>query len=212
MVLPEKSAGFKERISIGVYQAELLEQLTRAAAETGHHLGVYYQVARGSAEDIPVFIHAKVLAVDDRFLLVSSANTSNRSMGYDTELGVAWEAPDATPSLRDARMDLMAEHIGLEREEAEHLVGVHPAGLVARLDALATEKCYQLRLHRRNQDEKPGRLLKLLIPQSPMFDPSNEDTIKEGLLPERGTLLDRLIRDPLALFGQRARKLKKHAG
>src|SRR6185503_16937383 len=88
MVLPERSAGFKERISIGVYQAALLERITRTAAETGHHLGVYYQVARGSSEDVPVFIHAKVLAVDDRFLLVSSANATNRSMGYDTELGV----------------------------------------------------------------------------------------------------------------------------
>jgi hypothetical protein len=83
---------------------------------------------------------------------------------------------------------------------------------VDRLDALAAAKSYQLRLHGRNQDEKPGRILKYLIPESPtLFDPRSEDTFKEGLLPERGTLLDRLIREPLTLLGQHARKLKKRA-
>lgn len=212
MVLPQKSAGFKERISIGVYQARHLEQLTKTAAETGHHLGVYYQVARGAGdEEIPVFIHAKVLAVDDRFLLVSSANTSNRSMGYDTELGIAWEAPAPTQSLHDARMDLLAEHIGLEDAEAERLLGPSTAGLVAKLDALAAAKTHQLRLHHRNQDEKPGKLLGLFVPDTPVFDPKSADQFKESLLPERGTLLDRLIREPLALFGQRARRLKRRA-
>jgi phospholipase D1/2 len=30
--------------------------------------------------------------VDDRFLSVGSANTTNRSLGLDTELNVSWEA------------------------------------------------------------------------------------------------------------------------
>lgn len=110
IVLPEKSAGFKERISIGVYQQRILERLGKVAARTGHRFGVYYSCAPGKDGDVPVFVHAKVLAVDDRFLLVSSANTSNRSMGFDTELGIAWEAPEPTESLRSARVDLMAEH------------------------------------------------------------------------------------------------------
>jgi phosphatidylserine/phosphatidylglycerophosphate/cardiolipin synthase-like enzyme len=209
MVLPANSAGFKERISIGVYQAQLLERLTQTAAETGHRLGVYYQVARGSSDDIPVFIHAKVLAVDDRFLLVSSANTTNRSMGYDTELGVAWEAPEPTESLRRARLDLLAEHIGIERAEAEALLGHDPHGLVSRLDDIASSRTHQLRIHDRNRYEKPGSLLRLLIPDHPVFDPRSEDALQEALLPERGTLLDRLIREPLALFGQRSRMLSR---
>jgi phospholipase D1/2 len=209
MLLPEKSAGFKERVSIGVYQAQLLEHLTKVAARTGHHFGVYYQVAHGSTEDIPVFIHAKVLAVDDRFLLVSSANTSNRSMGYDTELGIAWEAPEATPSLRAARMELLGEHLGVGREEAEALLGPSTEGLVKQLDAIAAAKSHQLRIHGRNQDEKPGLLLKMLIPERPVFDPHSESHLKEGLLPERGTLLDRILREPLSLFGQKARRVGK---
>jgi len=209
MMLPAHSAGFKERISIGVYQAQLLERLTRTAAETGHRFGVYYQVGRGGTEDIPVFIHAKVMAVDDRFLLVSSANWSNRSMGYDTELGVAWESPEPNESLRIARVELLAEHMGLDRPEADRVLGVDSHGLVGRLDEIAAARTHQLRLHGRNRDEKPGPLLELLIPDRPVFDPCSEDALKEGLLPERGTFLDRLIREPLALFGQRSRMLSR---
>jgi phospholipase D1/2 len=215
MVLPARSAGFKERISIGVHQAQLLDHLGKVAGETGHRLGVYYPVARRASEgvprdaaEIPVFIHAKVLAVDDRFLLVSSANTTNRSMGYDTELGIAWEAPEPTTSLHAARMELIAEHLGMSPAEAEPLVG-SLGDIVPTLDELATAKTTQLRMHGRNRDEQAGRLLRMLIPELNTVDPLSEDHLVEGLLPEQGTLLDRLLRDPLSLFGLNVKKLRK---
>jgi phosphatidylserine/phosphatidylglycerophosphate/cardiolipin synthase-like enzyme len=208
-VLPEKSAGFKERISIGVYQQELLERLGKVAGETGHHLGVYYSCACGKAGDVPVFIHAKVLAVDDRFLLVSSANTSNRSMGFDTELGIAWEAPAPTDSLRSARIDLMREHCGLSEDEADALIG-DPADLVARLDGLARAKSHKLRIHRRNVDEKPGRILSWFIPEKTPFDPDDPKSFNEAL-PEPGAWFDRVFRDPYMIAKQSLRKLRGRA-
>jgi hypothetical protein len=77
-------------------------------------------------------------------------------MGFDTELGLAWEAPRPTASLRNARLDLLAEHCGLPRARAHELLGA-PAGLVARLDELARDGRHRLRLHRRNADEHPRR-------------------------------------------------------
>lgn len=205
-VLPEKSAGFKERISIGVYQQKLLERLGNVAAETGHHLGVYYHCACGPKGDVPVFIHAKVLAVDDRFLLVSSANTSNRSMGFDTELGVAWEAPTPTPSLRAARVDLLREHAGLSAAEADTLL-TDPTNLVPRLDALARARTHKLRIHRRNVDEKPGRLLAFFIPDKTPFDPDDPASFDEAL-PEPAAWLDRFIRDPLLIAKRRLKQVR----
>lgn len=201
IVLPEKSAGFKERISIGVYQQRILERLGKAAAATGHHLGVYYQVARGKQGDVPVFVHAKVLAVDDRFLLVSSANTSNRSMGFDTELGIAWETEEPTASLRDARVDLLAEHAGVPREHLQEL-----DGLVERLDAIAREGAHSI--HRRNVDERPGWLLSKLIPEETPFDPDDPQSMEE-MLPEPGAWLDRLFRDPLVLLRGGGRQVRR---
>jgi phosphatidylserine/phosphatidylglycerophosphate/cardiolipin synthase-like enzyme len=202
IVLPERSAGFKERISIGVYQQAILESLGEAAARNGHALGVYYHAACGPDGDVPVFIHAKVLAVDDRFLLVSSANLTNRSMSFDSELGIAWESRGPTPSLRRARIELLGEHCGLARDEAEPLVGPID-GLVARLDRFARSRTGALRIHRRNVDEKPGWLLSRLLPPETPFDP---DTI-EDLLPEPGAWLDRLLRDPVRLVGHSGRRL-----
>ena len=204
LVLPAKSAGFKERISIGAYQRALLAQLTRVAAATGHHLGVYYTAAPGADGDVPVFIHSKVLCVDDRLVLVSSANTSNRSMGFDTELGIAWESDAPTDVLRRVRIDLLGEHCGLAGREAIWRLGRIP-GLVARLDALASARTHRLRIHARNQDERPGWLLSKFLPdEDSPFDP---DKSMVEALPEPEAWLDRVLRDPLVVVAEGARRL-----
>ena len=202
LVLPQKSAGLKERLSIGVYQARILARLRDTARARGHRLGVYYHAAPGPEGDVPVFIHAKVLAVDDRFLLVSSANFTNRSMSFDSELGVAWEAPAATDALRAARVDLLREHAGLSAEEAARLVAPVP-GLVARLDRIADDRSHRLRRHGLNQDELPGPILSRFVPDDPPLDPDHI----EDLLPEPGVWLDRLVREPLIIAGHAGREL-----
>ena len=131
-------------------------------------------------------------------------------MGFDSELGIAWEAPEPTESLRRARIELLGEHCGVEGDEADKLLA-DPRGLVARLDELARAKTRQLRIHRRNVDEKPGRLLRKFVPVETPFDPDNPRDFRETLLPERGTFLDRMVRDPLMLL-RAARPRKKTAG
>lgn len=202
VLLPAKSAGFKERISIGVYQAKILQSLAGTAAVHGHRFGVYYPAAPGPEGDVPVFIHAKLLAVDDRFLLVSSANLTNRSMSFDSELGIAWEAPAAHRSIRAARIELLREHAGMSAAEADEAFGAMP-GLVERLDAVARAGRHRLRLHGLNRDELPGRLLAPLLPRDPPLDPDHV----EDLLPEPGVGLDRLLRDPVVMTGHAARHL-----
>jgi phospholipase D1/2 len=205
-VLPQCSSGLKERVSIGVHQARILKRLGEVAEKCGHRLGVYYTAASDQEHEVAVFIHAKVLAVDDRFLLVSSANTSNRSMGFDTELGIAWESPEPLPSIRAARVNLIAEHCGLSLAEAEPIIGPIP-DLVARLDTLATAKKHRLRQHARNVDEKPNWLLrKLLVPPSPL-DPRDPRAFHEAL-PEPVALLDRFIREPLEMVAQKLRSIR----
>ncbi|HEX5062568.1 MAG TPA: phospholipase D-like domain-containing protein, partial [Kofleriaceae bacterium] len=209
MVMPKKSAGLKERISIGVYQARILDRLSRLAADTGHRFGVYYQAApHHDGKEVPVFIHAKVVAVDDRFLLISSANLTNRSMGFDTELGVAWESPVPNESLRGARLELLAEHCGMPYDEAAARFA-SAEGLVGKLDALARDKTHLLRIHERNVDEHPGWLLRRFLPRRTPLDPANPQQFREGL-PEPVVWLDRLIREPaVVLFGDRIPWLRK---
>jgi phosphatidylserine/phosphatidylglycerophosphate/cardiolipin synthase-like enzyme len=183
IVLPKESAGLKEQVTIGVRQAEILRQLERVEAETGHQVGVYYTTAPdGDGGEVPVFIHAKVLAVDDRFLLVSSANTTNRSMGLDSELGVAWEADQPTESLRRARVELMREHCGLEGDEAREMLD-DPTGLVERLDRLAGARTHRLRRHPMREGEEPGETIAEALQAAEVpLDPG--EPVFEEILPE----------------------------
>ncbi len=198
VILPKASGGFKERISIGVYQARLLERLDKVAAETGHRFGVYWTAACGPEGDKAVFIHAKVLAVDDRFLLISSANLSNRSMGFDTELGAAWESAHEDASIKEVRVSLLREHCGLTEglEETE--------GLVMKLDELACARTHRLRMHDRNVEEKPGWLMSKLLPAENVFDPDNPREMHEAL-PEPTAWLDRLFGHPAHWIGRKLR-------
>ncbi|HXD64361.1 MAG TPA: phospholipase D-like domain-containing protein [Solirubrobacteraceae bacterium] len=61
----------------------------------------------------PVYVHAKVAAVDDRWLIVGSANLNAHSLFNDTEMCVA---TDDAALARDTRIRLWAEH--LEMDEA----------------------------------------------------------------------------------------------
>jgi phospholipase D1/2 len=57
-------------------------------------------------------IHSKVMAVDDRFFRIGSANLNNRSMGTDTECDLAVEADrtEVRTQVTQARNQLLAEH------------------------------------------------------------------------------------------------------
>jgi phospholipase D1/2 len=174
LVLPARTKALKERLSLGLRQARILRELSAAAERGGHRLGAYYTTAPGDdGEAAEVYIHAKLLCVDDRFLLVSSANLTNRSMGLDTELGVAWESASAEPSIAAARVDLLREHTGVDADEAARLFAT-AAGLVGRLDQRVDgggdEPSWRLRRH--PMDEVRGDLLGRLLPADLLlFDP-----------------------------------------
>ena len=127
-------------LAVGLRQAQIVEQLRRAARHSTHHPGIYYSLCHGAAEGSrTTHIHSTLLRIDDRFLSVGSANLTNRSMALDSELRVSWEATDADRRLRRAlrrlRVSLLAEHSGLSGPSVRDLVRVE--GLVARLNALA---------------------------------------------------------------------------
>jgi phosphatidylserine/phosphatidylglycerophosphate/cardiolipin synthase-like enzyme len=99
-------------------------------ADEHRRLGVYWPVTDGGA---PIYVHSKVLAVDDRLLRIGSSNLNNRSMGFDSECDVALEAEPDTSQDDDLRRQitcvrdqLVAEHLGAsvgELEEATRQAG-----------------------------------------------------------------------------------------
>jgi phospholipase D1/2 len=174
IVLPKRPHTFLEELSLGLAQTKMLHSLRELARARGHDLGVYYTRAGslGPGEEVSTYIHAKLLLVDDRFLTVGSANVTNRSMGLDTELNLAWEA--ASPedaglgvSIRAVRVDLLKEHTGLGDESGLR----EPRGLVRRLNALAREGASRLREHTMETFLQETRWLKDISPENLVIDP-----------------------------------------
>jgi phosphatidylserine/phosphatidylglycerophosphate/cardiolipin synthase-like enzyme len=185
IVLPKSPNAFSEEVSLGVIQTKLLRSLKNAAAETGRDLGIYYTGSIAKAgEEKPTYIHSKILLIDDRFLSVGSANTTNRSMGLDTELNVAWEAdsPDQQniiESVRAARVELLSEHCGIEDREERDKLG-RTEGLVSLLNRFAEDPSSKLRLHPIENPYAESELLKDLEPGDLYIDPE-EAIIEENV-------------------------------
>ena len=79
----------------------------------------------------PVYVHAKVGIVDDRWLTVGSANLNNRGFLNDAELNIAIADAQTASELRIA---LWAEHLQIHGEVAEALTEIERG-----LDALARQ-------------------------------------------------------------------------
>jgi phosphatidylserine/phosphatidylglycerophosphate/cardiolipin synthase-like enzyme len=184
LVLAKEANAFVEQASIGIAQAKIIRHLKHLAAETGHALGVYYPAVSGAdGAEVPVYIHSKLLLVDDGFLSVGSANMNNRSMGLDTELNVSWHAhphgANTLDSIRHIRANLLAEHAGLSAGDLRQLERV--GGLVSVLDRLADDPLCRLRRHPLMEGSATGETwIETVFPEGLPLDPEGpvfgEDT------------------------------------
>jgi phosphatidylserine/phosphatidylglycerophosphate/cardiolipin synthase-like enzyme len=93
------------------------------AADDHDRLGIYWPEDDGG---VPIYVHAKVMVVDDRLLRVGSSNLNNRSMGFDSECDVAIEADpnrsehdEVRHQVTSVRHQLVAEHLGVSVGEFE---------------------------------------------------------------------------------------------
>jgi phosphatidylserine/phosphatidylglycerophosphate/cardiolipin synthase-like enzyme len=196
-MLPRMPEALREQLAMGVAQVRLLRVLQRVARENGHQLGVYCSASRDAdGHDKFTYIHSKLMVVDDRFLTVGSANTTNRSMGLDSELNLAWEAQEGRAgqqmrrAIRKLRVSLLAEHAGLQgREVVRKLASMKQ--LVAFLDDVAAGGHHRLRLHPLETVFDQNPLLKTLEPEELIIDPEDsllDESLFESLRQEQGLL------------------------
>lgn len=121
IILPRRSESRLEIQSMDSARSVLIGELW--AADTHRHLGIYWPVTENGT---PIYIHSKVIVVDDRLLRIGSSNLNNRSMGFDSECDIAVEADTANEDHR------IRELIGTVRRQ---LISEHLDVLVADFDA-----------------------------------------------------------------------------
>ena len=117
------SHGWLEEVTMSALRTRLVRRLR--AADTHGRFHAFYPDVPGLCEGTCLDIHSKVMAVDDEWLRIGSANLSNRSMGMDSECDVTLEArgeervKDAIRAFRDG---LIAEYLATELETVSSAV------------------------------------------------------------------------------------------
>ena len=168
IVNPQTAAGWLEERAMDSARALVLGRLRNA--DRHRRLGVYYPVTEQGA---PIYVHAKVLIIDDRLLRIGSSNLNNRSMGFDTESDLAIEAPEDTERgavvrerIAELRNDLLAEHLGVERAKVAMALREH-GSLIAAIESLRRRDGRTLRPL---EVESPGEVERL-VPDFRLLDP-----------------------------------------
>jgi phospholipase D1/2 len=119
VINPLSAAGWLEEKAMDSARSRIIRMLHDAGGS--QRFRIYTPVTEGGA---PIYVHAKIVAIDDRLLRIGSSNLNNRSMGFDTECDLAFEAVPGTaveaelrrfiPAFRD---DLLAEHLGVRPDD-----------------------------------------------------------------------------------------------
>ncbi|MFC4175504.1 phospholipase D-like domain-containing protein [Microvirga sp. GCM10011540] len=137
VINPRSAVGWLEEEVMGSARAVLVRDL--AKQDRHGRFRIYTPVTKGG-EDI--YVHAKVVAVDDRLLRVGSSNLNNRSMGLDTECDLAVEAGagQADRKVRQVitaiRDRLIAEHLGVAQERLAATLATEHGSLIRAIERL----------------------------------------------------------------------------
>jgi phospholipase D1/2 len=133
VINPVAAEGWLEDEVMSSARAILIDELQRA--DRWGRFGIFTpKTERGN----DIYVHAKVLVVDDNLLRVGSSNVNNRSLGVDTECDLAVEvhageenAHDVRRRIAEVRNNLLSEHLGVAPEELERAVSIYGSLLAA---------------------------------------------------------------------------------
>ena len=190
VVHPRHADGWLEQQAMDHARAQLVRCIEEVDTKNRFSIWVPY------TGFTPIYVHAKIMIVDDEIFRIGSANLNNRSMGLDSECDVFVDCAregngHACEAIRDIRYSLLAEHCGLEEDAIGEQLEKH-GSMVAMIDHSITETGRNLLRYRPpelNQVEETVAESGLLDPEDPedLFEP-----FAKGGLFRRGSRLKRV--------------------
>jgi phosphatidylserine/phosphatidylglycerophosphate/cardiolipin synthase-like enzyme len=140
ILVPFRGHAFLERWVMDGNRDRAIRKLKRA--DRFGRLRAVYPVIASADGDCSIFIHAKLLIVDDKFLRVGSSNFNRRSTGIDTECDLAIEAESrlTEEGIAAIRARLLAEHLGQTPEAVAERIGAGGVGMTKVVDEMCSEK------------------------------------------------------------------------
>ncbi|NPD68978.1 phospholipase (plasmid) [Lichenicola cladoniae] len=184
IVAPRRADGWLSEQVMGSARAILLKILQDA--DRNGRLRFYTPV---TDEGHDIYVHAKVLIVDDRLLRIGSSNFNNRSMGLDTECDIAIEAaPDGDEAMRReilrTRDGLLAEHLGVAESVLQEALAAAGGSLVATLDRLVRPTGRSLRPF----VSPPLGAVERTLAETHLLDPDHPESMDEAFTHTRRVL------------------------
>ena len=173
LVSPIKADGWLEQIAMDATRCRLAQLI--GASDATNRFRIFTPKTEGGDD---IYVHAKLMIVDDALLKIGSANMNNRSLGLDSECDLALEAgSDAErAALTALRTRLMAEHLGAA--EAEVAATFAETGSL-----LATIARHRREGGRRLEPlpiEEPTGTSRF-IAETELLDPKSPDAMFEGM-------------------------------
>lgn len=175
VINPKDADGWLEQLAMDTARARLVEALRKR--DRHDRLRVYHPFTAGGA---PIYVHAKVLVIDDTVLRIGSSNFNNRSLRLDTECDVTIECAEPgdprCASITAIRDGLIAEHLGCAPEEIAPAVAAK-GGLIAAIETLRQREGRTLR-----QYETPNLAeVTAWLADHEVLDPENPEDLFEPI-------------------------------
>lgn len=190
LVMPLTADGWLEQQAMDGARAQVIRALGKADLKGRFRAYVPY------SGETPIYVHAKIMIVDDEILRIGSANMNNRSLGLDSECDVFIDVErpanhNVGEAIRALRYSLLAEHCGLDSSDVAELLE-SCGSMAAMIDKVAQKGDKTLRLFELPELGDVERELAekaVLDPESPeeMFEPLGN---RRGLF-QRGSILRR---------------------
>lgn len=190
IVNAEHADGWLEQQAMDHARAELIRTL--GEIDEGNRFGLYIPFTGQT----PIYVHAKIMIIDDRILRIGSANMNNRSMGLDSECDVFVDCDrpgndHCRVEVARLRHSLLAEHCGLEIDEVADLLARH-GSMAAMIHAIGRDRSRTLQRF----DLPELTDLQETLAESGVLDPETPDDMFEpyarGGLFQRKSLLGRV--------------------
>jgi phosphatidylserine/phosphatidylglycerophosphate/cardiolipin synthase-like enzyme len=155
VINPHAAQGALEDQAMHVTRSRMIRQLQ--ARDPHRRFRILYPVTESGQ---PIYVHAKIMIVDDVLLRIGSSNIDRRSMGFDTECDVAITATDdgTRRLIGHIRTTLLAEHLGLSQDCVVQEIE-RQGGLLGALDTLCRPQGRSLRPLRPRRETWLGGIL-----------------------------------------------------
>jgi phosphatidylserine/phosphatidylglycerophosphate/cardiolipin synthase-like enzyme len=114
LITPLASDNWLGVMAMDTARARLRESLRRH--DRNGRFRIYHPI---TPKGLPIYVHSKLMVIDDEYIRVGSSNINNRSMRFDKECDVAFAACGSDrlkARIGGFRTELLAEHLGMSAE------------------------------------------------------------------------------------------------